>query len=81
MVRFFAKHFCILLVIWLCVASDVSRLRLGAWFGRASSQRCREDEKIGAKVRTGFIARVRPMVPGVSGAMCWLGHRLRPGPH
>ena len=52
---FIAKHRSIWPVAWLCEALDVSRSGFHAWLTRAPSQRSRQDEEIGAKVRASFI--------------------------
>jgi putative transposase len=46
-------------VAWLCEALDVSRSGFHAWLTRHPSQRCHDDERIGAKVRASFIASDR----------------------
>ena len=52
---FIAKHRSIWPVAWLCEALDVSRSGFHAWLGRGPSRRSRDDEAIGAKVRTSFV--------------------------
>ena len=44
---------------WLCEALDVSRSGFHAWLTRSPSQRSRDDEEIGAKVRESFIGSAR----------------------
>ena len=56
---FIAKHRSIWPVAWLCTALDVSRSGFHAWLTRAPSQRSRQDEEIGAKVRASFITSSR----------------------
>jgi putative transposase len=56
---FIAKHRSIWPVAWLCEALDVSRSGFHAWLGRSPSRRSRDDEAIGAKVRTSFVASDR----------------------
>jgi putative transposase len=56
---FIAKHRSIWPVAWLCKALGVSRSGFHAWLTRAPSQRAKEDEAIGAKVRASFIASAR----------------------
>ena len=56
---FIAKHRSIWPVAWLCEALDVSRSGFHAWLGRGPSRRSRDDEAIGAKVRTSFVASDR----------------------
>jgi putative transposase len=56
---FVAKHRSIWPVAWLCNALDVSRSGFHAWFIRSPSQRSRDDEDIGGKVRASFIASDR----------------------
>jgi putative transposase len=56
---FIAKHRSIWPVAWLCEALDVSRSGFHAWLGRSPSRRSRDDEAIGAKVRTSFVTSDR----------------------
>jgi len=56
---FIAKHRSIWPVAWLCEALDVSRSGFHAWLGRGPSRRSRDDEAIGAKVRTSFVTSDR----------------------
>ena len=56
---FIAKHRGIWPVAWLCGALGVSRAGFYAWLTRPPSQRSREDEVIGARVRASFIASDR----------------------
>lgn len=56
---FVAKHRSIWPVAWLCAALDVSRSGFHAWLTRTPSQRSRQDEEIGAKVRASFIISSR----------------------
>ncbi len=56
---FIAKHRSIWPVAWLCEALDVSRSGFHAWLGRSPSRRSRDDEAIGIKVRTSFVASDR----------------------
>jgi len=56
---FIAKHRSIWPVAWLCEALDVSRSGFHAWLGRGPSRRSRDDEALGAKVRTSFVASDR----------------------
>jgi putative transposase len=56
---FIAKHRSIWPVAWLCAALDVSRSGFHAWLTRTPSQRSRQDEEIGAKVRASFITSSR----------------------
>ncbi len=56
---FIAKHRGIWPVAWLCEALDVSRSGFHAWLTRSPSQRSRDDEEIGAKVRESFIGSAR----------------------
>ncbi len=68
---FIAKHRGIWPVAWLCEALDVSRSGFHAWLTRSPSQRSRDDEEIGAKVRESFIGSRGPMAQDASGATCW----------
>jgi len=56
---FIAKHRGIWPVAWLCEALGVSRSGFHAWLTRSPSQRDRDDEAIGARVRASFIASAR----------------------
>ena len=56
---FIAKHRGIWPVAWLCEALDVSRSGFHAWLTRSPSQRSRDDEVVGAKVRASFKASDR----------------------
>ncbi len=56
---FIAKHRGIWPVAWLCEALGVSRSGFHAWLTRSPSRRAREDEEIGARVRTSFGASSR----------------------
>jgi len=56
---FIAKHREIWPVAWLCEALGVSRSGFHAWLTRSPSQRDRDDEAIGARVRASFIASAR----------------------
>ena len=56
---FIAKHRGIWAVTWLCEALGVSRSGFHAWLTRAPSRRAREDDDIGAKVRTSHIGSYR----------------------
>ena len=56
---FIAKHRSIWPVAWLCEVLGVSRSGFHAWLTRAPSQRGKDDETIGAKVRASFIASAR----------------------
>ena len=56
---FVAKHRGIWPVAWLCEALDVSRSGFHAWLHRVPSQRTRDDETIGAKVRASFTGSDR----------------------
>ncbi len=56
---FIAKHRSIWPVVWLCDALGVSRSGFHAWLTRSPSRRAREDEAIGAKARTSFMASAR----------------------
>ena len=56
---FIAKHRGIWPADWLCGALGVSRGGFYAWLTRPRSQRSREDEALGAKVRASFLASDR----------------------
>jgi len=51
---FIAKHRGIWAVDWMCGALGVSRGGFYAWLTRPRSKRSRDDEELGAKVRTSF---------------------------
>ena len=56
---FIAKHRGIWPVAWICGALGVSRSGFHAWLTRAPSQRSRDDEKIGARIRASHIGSYR----------------------
>ena len=56
---FIAKHRGIWPVAWMCGALGVSRSGFHAWLTRAPSQRARDDEMIGARVRTSHVGSYR----------------------
>lgn len=56
---FIAKHRGIWPVAWMCGALGVSRSGFHAWLTRAPSQRARDDEVIGARVRASHIGSYR----------------------
>ncbi len=56
---FVAKHRSVWSVAWICEALGVFRSGFHAWLTRSASRRAREDEAIGAKVRTSFVASSR----------------------
>ena len=56
---FIAKHRGIWPVAWMCGALGVSRSGFHAWLNRAPSQRARDDEVIGARVKTSHITSYR----------------------
>jgi putative transposase len=56
---FVAKHRGIWPVRWICGALGVSRGGFYAWLTRPRSQRSRDDEALGAKVRASFVASDR----------------------
>ena len=56
---FIAKHRGIWPAEWLCEALGVSRGGFYAWLTRPRSQRSRNDEDVGAKVRASFLASDR----------------------
>jgi putative transposase len=56
---FIAKHRGIWPVTWMCEALGVSRSGFHAWFTRAPSQRARDDDEIGAKVRASHVGSYR----------------------
>lgn len=56
---FIARHRGIWPVAWLCEALGVSRSGFHAWLGRPPSERAKNDEIVGAKVRASFLASDR----------------------
>jgi len=56
---FIAKHRGIWPVAWMCGALGVSRSGFHAWLTRAPSQRARDDEVIGSRVRASHIGSYR----------------------
>ncbi len=56
---FIAKHRGIWPVAWMCEALGVSRSGFHAWLTRSPSQRARDDEVIGARVRASHIGSYR----------------------
>jgi putative transposase len=56
---FIAKHRGIWPVAWMCGALGVSRSGFHAWLSRAPSQRARDDDEIGAKVRASHVGSYR----------------------
>lgn len=56
---FIAKHRGIWPVAWICGALGVSRSGFHAWLTRVPSQRSRDDEKIGARIKAGHIGSYR----------------------
>lgn len=56
---FIAKHRGIWPVAWMCGALGVSRSGFHAWLTRAPSQRARDDEVIGAKIRASHVGSYR----------------------
>lgn len=56
---FIAKHRGIWPVSWMCGALGVSRSGFHAWLTRAPSQRARDDEVIGARVRASHVGSYR----------------------
>lgn len=56
---FIAKHRGIWPVAWMCGALGVSRSGFHAWLTRSPSQRAREDEVIGARVRASHVGSYR----------------------
>jgi hypothetical protein len=56
---FIAKHRGIWPVLWMCGALGVSRGGFYAWLTRPRSQRSREDDELGAKVRASFLGSDR----------------------
>lgn len=56
---FIAKHRGIWPVAWMCGALGVSRSGFHAWLTRAPSQRARDDEQMGTKVRASHVGSDR----------------------
>lgn len=56
---FIAKHRGIWPAAWMCEALGVSRSGFHAWLTRAPSQRARDDDKIGARVRASHVGSYR----------------------
>ncbi len=56
---FIAKHRGIWPVAWICGALGVSRSGFHAWLTRVPSQRSRDDEKIGARIKASHIGSYR----------------------
>ena len=56
---FIAKHRGIWPVQWMCEALGVSRGGFYAWLTRPRSQRSRDDDELGAKVRASFLGSDR----------------------
>ena len=56
---FIAKHRGIWPVLWMCEALGVSRGGFYAWLTRPRSQRSRDDDELGAKVRASFLGSDR----------------------
>src|SRR4051795_9526498 len=56
---FIAKHRGIWPVLWMCEALGVSRGGFYAWLTRPRSQRSRDNDELGAKVRASFLASDR----------------------
>ncbi|MBB5985060.1 putative transposase [Sphingobium sp. B1D3A] len=56
---FIAKHRGIWPVAWMCGALGVSRSGFHAWLTRAPSQRARDDEVIGSRVRASHVGSYR----------------------
>lgn len=56
---FIAKHRGIWPVAWMCGALGVSRSGFHAWLTRAPSQRARDDEMIGTRVRASHVGSYR----------------------
>lgn len=56
---FIAKHRGVWPVAWLCEALEVSRSGFHAWLARAPSNRSRDDEAIGARMRASFLGSDR----------------------
>lgn len=56
---FIAKHRGIWPVAWMCGALGVSRSGFHAWLTRAPSQRARDDEHMGTKVRASHVGSDR----------------------
>jgi putative transposase len=72
MFSFIAKHRVIWPAGWLCGALGVSRGGFYAWLTRPRSQRSRNDEELGAKVRASFLASDRTDGARRVGTTCWL---------
>jgi putative transposase len=56
---FIAKHRGIWPVAWMCGALGVSRSGFHAWLTRSPSQRARDDEVIGARIRASHVGSYR----------------------
>ena len=56
---FIAKHRGIWPVAWICGALGVSRSGFHAWLTRVPSQRSRDDEMIGARIKASHIGSYR----------------------
>ena len=56
---FIAKHRGVWPVAWMCGALGVSRSGFHAWLTRAPSQRARDDERMGTKVRASHVGSDR----------------------
>lgn len=56
---FIAKHRGIWPAAWMCEALGVSRSGFHAWLTRAPSQRARDDDEIGARVRASHVGSYR----------------------
>jgi putative transposase len=56
---FIAKHRGIWPVAWMCGALGVLRSGFHAWLTRSPSQRARDDEVIGARVRASHVSSYR----------------------
>jgi putative transposase len=56
---FIAKHRGVWPVAWICEALGVSRSGFHAWLTRAPSQRSRDDEEIGVRIRASHIGSYR----------------------
>ena len=77
---FIAKHRGIWPAEWLCQALGVSRGGFYAWLTRPRSERSRNDEEIGAKVRASFLSSDRTYRAGGSGAICLRKGVIRAAP-
>jgi putative transposase len=64
---FIAKHRGIWPVLWMCEALGVSRGGFYAWLTRPRSQRNRDDDELGAKVRATSLAVTAPTGLGACG--------------